>query len=71
MVTYHFKHELGKGAVLGLTVNEPQKRVSQQVSESYAAKLCLFNKDVMYAKLAGYTSKGSTIKTTRLSIEFS
>jgi NhaP-type Na+/H+ or K+/H+ antiporter len=71
LVTYHFEHELGKGAVLGLSVNEPQKRASHQVSESYAAKLCLFNEDVTYAKLAGYASKGGTIKTTRLSDEFS
>ena len=71
LVTYHFEHELGKGAVLGLSVNEPQKRASHQVSESYAAKLCLFNEDVTYAKLAGYTNKGATIKTTRLSDEFS
>jgi hypothetical protein len=71
LVTYHFEHELGKGAVLGLTVNEPQKRASHQVSESYAAKLCLFNEDVTYAKLAGYVNKGSTIKTTRLSDAFS
>jgi hypothetical protein len=71
LVTYHFEHELGEGAVLGLTVNEPQKRASHQVSESHAAKLCLFNEDVTYAKLAGYTSKGSTIKTIRLSDDFS
>ena len=57
--------------MLGLTVNEPQKRASHQVSESYAAKLCLFNEDVTYAKLAGYATKGATIKTTRLSNEFS
>jgi hypothetical protein len=62
---------LGEGAVLGLTVNEPQKRASHQVSESHAAKLCLFNEDVTYAKLAGYTSKSSTIKTIRLSDDFS
>lgn len=71
LVTYHFEHALGKGAVLGLTVNEAQKRASHQVSESYAAKLCLFNEDVTYAKLAGYATKGGTIKTTRLSDEFS
>lgn len=71
LVTYHFEHELGEGAVLGLTVNEPQKRASHQVSESHAAKLCLFNEDVTYAKLAGYTSKGSAIKTIRLSDDFS
>ncbi|WP_339719872.1 sodium:proton antiporter [uncultured Paraglaciecola sp.] len=70
LVTYHFEHELGKGAVLGLTVNEPQKRASHQVSESYAAKLCLFNENVTYAKLAGYATKGGLIKTTRLSDEF-
>ncbi|MEP1446978.1 MAG: sodium:proton antiporter [Paraglaciecola sp.] len=70
LVTYHFEHELGKGAVLGLSVNEPQKRESHKVSESYAAKLCLFNEDVTYAKLAGYVTKGGIIKTTRLSDEF-
>jgi hypothetical protein len=71
LVTYHFEHELGKGAVLGLNVNESQKRASHKVSESYAAKLCLFNEDVTYAKLAGDVNKGGTIKTTRLSEEFS
>lgn len=70
LVTYHFEHELGKGAVLGLSVNEPQKRASHQVSESYAAKLCLFNETITYAKLAGYVTKGGKIKTTRLSDEF-
>jgi NhaP-type Na+/H+ or K+/H+ antiporter len=70
LVTYHFEHALGKGSVLGLTVNDQQKRASHQVSESYAAKLCLFNEDVTYAKLAGYAAKGSTIKTTGLSDEF-
>jgi hypothetical protein len=71
LVTYHFEHELGKGAALGLSVNDSQKRASHQVSESYASKLCLFNEDMTYAKLAGYTSKGGKIKTTRLSDEFS
>jgi NhaP-type Na+/H+ or K+/H+ antiporter len=71
LVTYHFEHELGKGAVLGLSVNEPQKRASHQVSESYAAKLCLFNEDITYAKLARHANNGGTIKTTRLSDEFS
>jgi hypothetical protein len=71
LVNYHFEHELGKGAVLGLRVNEGQQRASHQVSKSYAAKLCLFNEDVTYAKLAGYATKGATIKTTRLSDEFS
>jgi hypothetical protein len=70
LVSYHFEHELGKGAVLGLSVSEPQKRDSHKVSESYAAKLCLFNEDVTYAKLASYATKGGTIKTTRLSDEF-
>jgi len=30
----------------------------------------LFDEDITYAKLAGFTSKGATIKTTRLSDEF-
>ncbi|MGS2721627.1 cation:proton antiporter [Paraglaciecola aestuariivivens] len=72
LVTYHFEHELGKGSVLGLTVNEhQQQRASHQVSESYAAKLCLFNEEITYAKLASYATKGGMIKTTRLSEEFS
>ncbi len=71
LVTYHFEHQLGKGAVLGLTVNEhQQQRASHQVSESYAAKLCLFHEEVTYAKLASHATKGGTIKTTRLSDEF-
>ena len=53
LVTYHFKHKLGKGSVLGLTVNETHKRANHQVSEAYAAKLCLFNENETYAKLAG------------------
>jgi NhaP-type Na+/H+ or K+/H+ antiporter len=71
LVTYHFEHALGKGSVLGLTVNEQPKQDSHKVSESYAAKLCLFNDSVTYAKLAGYVSKGGIIKTTGLSDEFS
>jgi voltage-gated potassium channel Kch len=70
LVTYHFEHEMGKGSVLGLSANENQQRASHQVSESYAAKLCLFNEDISYAKLAGYAATGATIKTTRLSDEF-
>lgn len=71
LVTYHFEHQLGKGAVLGLTVNEhQQQRASHKVSESYASKLCLFNEEVTYAKLAGYVAKGGSIKTTRISDEF-
>jgi NhaP-type Na+/H+ or K+/H+ antiporter len=71
LVTYHFEHQLGKNAVLGLTVNEHQQnRASHKVSESYAAKLCLFTEEVTYAKLASYVTKGGLIKTTRISSEF-
>jgi NhaP-type Na+/H+ or K+/H+ antiporter len=70
LVTYHFEHELGKGSVLGLTTNDQQKRASHQVSESYAAKLCLFNEEATYAKLAGLVTKGALLKTTRLSDAF-
>jgi len=70
LVTYHFEHEMGKGSVLGLSANENQQRASHKVSESYAAKLCLFDEGITYAKLAGYAAKGATIKTTRLSDEF-
>lgn len=70
LVTYHFEHEMGKGSVLGLNGNETQQRASHQVSESYAAKLCLFDDNVTYAKLAGYVAKGAVLKTTRVSDEF-
>jgi hypothetical protein len=70
LMTYHFEHGMSKGSVLGLSANENQQRASHQVSESYAAKLCLFDDDITYAKLAGYAAKGATIKTTRLSDEF-
>jgi len=54
-----------------LSNGESQQRPSHQVSESYSQKLGLFADDVTYGKLAAYTSKGATIKTTKLSDSFS
>nr|WP_297348612.1 sodium:proton antiporter [uncultured Glaciecola sp.] len=71
LVTYHFEHEMGKGAVLGLSNGESQQRPSHQISESYSKKLGLFANDVTYGRLAGYTSKGASMKTTKLSDNFS
>lgn len=71
LVTYHFEHEMGKGSVLGLSHGEQQQRASHQVSESYSKKLGLFADDITYGKLASYASKGASIKTTKLSDNFS
>ena len=38
--------------------------------EPYAAKLRLFDNGITYSKLAGYAARGASIKTTRLSEEF-
>ncbi|MFW8589171.1 cation:proton antiporter [Glaciecola sp. 2405UD65-10] len=70
LVTFHFEHELGKGAVLGLNSNESQNRPSHQVSESYTSKLTLFSEDASYGKLIGLVNKGAVIKTTGLSETF-
>ncbi|MDU0354679.1 sodium:proton antiporter [Paraglaciecola aquimarina] len=70
LVTYHFEHQIGKGSVLGLSDNENKKLTSHQISESYAEKLGLFAKNMNYGKLTGYMNKGGTIKTTRISEEF-
>jgi hypothetical protein len=70
LVTYHFEHEMGKGSVLGLSNGESQQRPSHQISESYSKKLGLFANDVTYGRLAGYTSKGASMKTTKLSDNF-
>jgi hypothetical protein len=47
------------------------QRPSHQISESYSKKLGLFADDITYGKLAGFTSKGASIKTTKLSDNFS
>ncbi len=70
LVTYHFEHLLGKGSVMGLSQNDGQKLSSHQVSESYAKKLGLFSEGMTYGKLTGEVNKGATIKTTRISEEF-
>jgi len=70
IVAFHFEHELGKGAVLGLPSNETQQRPSHQVSESYTNKLSLFKDDATYGQLIGYVNKGAVIKTTGLSETF-
>lgn len=71
LVTYHFEYALGKGKVWGLTNNEQQTRPSHQVANEYADKLSLFDEGMTYGYLASAVSRGATIKTTRLSEEFS
>lgn len=71
LVSFHFEHELGKGKVLGLSTNDGQKRPSHQVSESYSKKLSLFKDDATYGRLMSYVNKGASVKTTKLSDEFS
>ncbi|MGJ8681592.1 cation:proton antiporter [Paraglaciecola sp.] len=70
LVTYHFEHQMGKGAVYGLNNRHNPTLSSHQVSESYAEKLGLFSEDVNYGKLASFMAKGAIIKTTRISEEF-
>lgn len=70
LVTYHFEHEFGKGSVLGLNVNDKHVRPSHQASELYTSKMSLFSADATYAQLINYAKKGATVKTTKLSDEF-
>ena len=70
LVTYHFEGVLGKGNVLGLSLNEQGNLASHQVSEAYAKKLCLFAEGLTYGRLASLVAKGATIKSTRLSESF-
>ena len=71
LVAYHFENTMGKNKVWGLTNNEQSTRPSHQVSEQHAKKLSLFEEGITYAFLASAINRGATIKTTRLSEEFS
>ena len=70
LISYHFEYTLGKDKVWALSNNEQSTRPSHQVSEQYAKSLVLFNEGVTYAYLASAVARGATIKTTRLSDEF-
>lgn len=69
-IAYHFEYTLGKEKVWALTNNEQSTRPSHQVSKQYAQKLTLFDEGVTYGYLASSVAKGATVKTTRLSEEF-
>ncbi|WP_411745707.1 cation:proton antiporter [Reinekea sp.] len=71
LVTYHFEDAVGKGKVFGLNHSEQPKTASHKVSEDYAKKLGLFSDNASYSKLASLMAKGATIKSTKLSEEFS
>ena len=71
LISYHFEYTQGKDKVWSLTSNEQATRPSHQVSEQYAKKLTLFDEGVTYGYLASAVSKGASVKTTRLTDEFS
>ncbi|WP_425483737.1 cation:proton antiporter [Alteromonas ponticola] len=71
MVAYHFEYTMGKMEVFGLSNNEQAARPSHQVSEHYARKLSLFDEGVTYGYLASAVARGASIKTTRITDEFS
>ncbi|MCW8109793.1 sodium:proton antiporter [Alteromonas ponticola] len=70
MVAYHFEYTIGKVNVWGLSNNEQAARPSHQVSEHYAKKLTLFDEGVTYGYLASAVARGASIKTTRITDEF-
>lgn len=70
LVTYHFEDAVGKGKVYGLNHSEQSKTASHKVSEDYAKKLGLFAENATYSKLASLMAKGASIKSTKLSDEF-
>ncbi|WP_066965804.1 sodium:proton antiporter [Microbulbifer sp. Q7] len=70
LVAYHFEHVLGDGSVLGLSDSAQEGRASHKVSEEYAKKLELFSENATYGRLASLVAKGATIRTTRLTDEF-
>lgn len=70
LVTYHFEYQFGKGSVLGLRMVEQENRASHQVSDSYAQKHSLFSETATFARLSSLVARGATIKTTRLTEEF-
>ncbi|GEA07281.1 sodium/hydrogen exchanger [Alteromonas sp. KUL42] len=70
LIAYHFEYTLGKDKVWALTNNEQSTRPSHRVSQQYAKKLTLFDEGVTYGYLASAIARGATVKTTRLSEEF-
>lgn len=70
MIAYHFEYTMGKNKVWGLSSNEQAARPSHQVGEHYAKKLTLFDEGVTYGYLASAVSQGGTVKTTRITEEF-
>ena len=71
LISYHFEYTQGKDKVWALTSNEQATRPSHQVSEQYAKKLTLFDEGVTYGYLASAVNRGASVKTTRLTDEFS
>ena len=71
LISYHFEYTQGKDKVWSLTSNEQATRPSHQVSEQYAKKLTLFDEGVTYGYLASAVNRGASVKTTRLTDEFS
>ena len=69
-IAYHFENTLGKDKVWALTSNEQSTRPSHQVSEQYAKRLTLFDEGVTYGYLASAIARNASVKTTRLSDEF-
>ena len=70
MIAYHFEYTMGKNKVWGLSNNEQTARPSHQVGEHYAKKLTLFDEGVTYGYLATAVAHGGSIKTTRITQEF-
>lgn len=70
LVTYHFEHVLGEGAVLGLSHGGQEGRASHRVSDDYAKKLALFSENATYSRIASLVAKGATLRTTRITEAF-
>ncbi|QKX18835.1 sodium:proton antiporter [Microbulbifer sp. YPW1] len=70
LVTYHFEHVLGEGAVLGLSHGGQEGRASHRVSDDYAKKLALFSENATYSRIASLVARGATIRTTRITEAF-
>jgi len=71
LISYHFEYTMGKDKVWGLTNNEQATRPSHQVGKHYAKRMALFDEGVTYGYLASSVSHGATVKTTRITEEFS
>ncbi len=70
VIAYHFEYTIGKDKVWGLTNNEQTARPSHQVGKHYAKRMTLFDEGVTYGYLASSVAHGATIKTTRITEEF-